>query len=94
MMISKQSERNAGAKSLLKFDSSILKPVQAIIDRLGADYEVKVSGTVYNIYLKNKADAVIASLSEQKITSHDFDLEDIYFYMTGKISYEKEGQLR
>lgn len=81
-------------EKLIKVRQQHFKPVQAIIDRLGADYEVKVSGTVYNIYLKNKADAVIASLSEQKITSHDFDLEDIYFYMTGKISYEKEGQLR
>ena len=59
-------------------------------NEVGAEYEIKVSGTVYNIYLKNHTTEVLESLKEQKITSHDLDLEDIYFYMTGRQSYSEE----
>ena len=66
------------------------EPVKRKIDEVGAEYEIKVSGTVYNIYLKNHTTEVLESLKEQKITSHDLDLEDIYFYMTGRQSYSEE----
>lgn len=80
------------SEKLIKVRKEHFKSVQAVIDEIGAEYEVKVSGTVYNIYLKNKVLQILAALAEQKITAHDLDLEDIYFYMTGKKSYSEEVQ--
>ena len=79
-------------EKLIKVRNEHYKHVQSVIDKIGADCEVKVSGTVYNIYLKNKTKQVLSALSNQKITSHDLDLEDIYFYMTGKQSHTEEDQ--
>lgn len=79
-------------EKLIKVRHDNYQQVQSVIDGIGAEYEVKVSGTVYNIYLKDKAVQVLSALSDQKITSHDLDLEDIYFYLTGKQSHSKEGQ--
>lgn len=83
--------KKCSCETLVKVRQDYFKPVQAIIDILGADYEVKVSGSVYNIYLRNKVNQVLEALSDQKITSHSLDLEDIYFYMTGKQSQKEEG---
>ena len=77
-------------EKLIKVRNEHFEPVKRKIDEVGAEYEIKVSGTVYNIYLKNHTTEVLESLKEQKITSHDLDLEDIYFYMTGRQSYSEE----
>lgn len=79
-------------EKLIKVRHDNYAQVQSVIDRIGAEYEVKVSGTVYNIYLKNNAGQVLSALLDQKITSHDLDLEDIYFYLTSKQSHSEEGQ--
>lgn len=77
-------------EKLIKVRNEHFEPIKRKIDEVGAEYEIKVSGTVYNIYLKNHTTEVLESLKEQKITSHDLDLEDIYFYMTGRQSYSEE----
>lgn len=77
---------------LIKVRKEHFKSVRAIIDGLEADYEVKISGTVCNVYLKNKVNQVLVALSDQTITSNSLDLEDIYFYLTGKQSYEVVGE--
>lgn len=81
-------------ETLVKVRQGHFKSVQTIIEHTGADYEVRVSGTVYNIYLKNKVADVLSALSNQKIVAHDLDLdlEDLYFYLTGKKSYQEEEQ--
>lgn len=79
-------------ETLIKVRQEHFKSVQAIIDGLEADYEVKISGTVCNIYLKNKVNQVLVALADQPMTSHSLDLEDIYFYLTGKQSHEAEGE--
>ena len=82
--------RYCQCEKLIKVRKENYRQIQAIIDGLGVEYEVKVSGTVYNIYLKKGADRVLSSLVNQKVTSHDLDLEDIYFYMTGRSSFSEE----
>lgn len=81
-------------EKLVKVRREQLNSAKNIIEASNVKYEVKTSGTVCNIYLKNNSAAVLEELAKHKLASRDPDLEDIYFYLTGKKSCEQEENNR
>ena len=55
----------------------------------GIPFELKVSGSVYNCFLKNH-DRLKEILDPVKLRMYPVDLEDIYFYYTGEFMKEVE----
>ncbi|MBM0046642.1 ABC transporter ATP-binding protein [Anaerococcus sp. mt242] len=77
-------------EKLIKVRHNNVAPIKQIIEELGGTSEVKVSGTVHNFYIRNNVDQIQNKVKDLKVSVHDLDLEDIYFYLTGKKSHSEE----
>lgn len=50
--------------------------------------EMKISGSVYNVFLnKSEIDRINSGNSDRRFSLHTVELEDIYFYYTGDVIY-------
>lgn len=77
------------SSQLIKVRKEFFDDVKNIVSKHCKDFEVRLSGTVYNIFINDKNSDVFQYLEGKKITKHDIDLEDIYFYHTGMYSKEE-----
>lgn len=87
---SKNIKNKCKSEKLVKVRKEQFEEIKNIIKKVCKDFEVRVSGTVYNIFINSKVTEVLEALKEKKVTIHDIELEDIYFYYTGKYSHEEE----
>lgn len=86
--IKKKCKRNR----LIKIRKEDFEEVKKIIAENCEDFEIRISGTVYNIFFNIENQNVLEILGKKNIHIHEIDLEDIYFYYTGKYSNE-EGEI-
>lgn len=77
-------------EKLIKVRDSNVSAIKQIIEQSGGIYELKVSGTVNNFYVRNNIGEIYDKVKDLKVSVHDLDLEDIYFYLTGKKSHSEE----
>ncbi|CAK9330891.1 ABC transporter ATP-binding protein [Thermoanaerobacter kivui] len=80
---------------LIKVRKEFFDEVENFISAHFNDYEVRISGTVYHIFLKGDKNRLIRMLEEKGMSFaiHDVDFEDIYFYYTGTI-VNQEGVVK
>lgn len=62
--------------------------VENRLKKLGLEIDLKVSGTVYSYYLNDSENNVISVIGTGDFRISYIDFEDVYFYYTGKHSYE------
>ena len=79
------------SKQIIKVRKDRFDEVLAIVKEHCKDYEVRISGTVHNIYINDINQTLIRHLEEKVFTSNAIELEDIYFYHTGK--YSSQGRV-
>lgn len=82
-------------KYVIKTRSNLVETVKNKIEDLSDDYEVRISGTVCNIYIKSDSKRVGQLLGETKreFNIHEINLEDVYFYFTGKMIRDEVNSL-
>lgn len=80
--------KSCKGKKLIKVRKQHFEEIESVVKANCSDYEVRISGTIYNIFINSDVDKVTQVLSDKKVSMHDIDLEDIYFYHTGKYSNE------
>lgn len=83
-------KKSCKSEKLVKVRKDNFEEIKRIIEKNCSDFEVRVSGTVYNIFINENVAGVLKVLEGKNVTVHDIDLEDIYFYHTGKYSHEGE----
>lgn len=64
--------------------------VEKRLDEQGLNYECRTSGTVYNYYIDDTelGDRDIVNIVDSEFNINNINFEDLYFYYTGKYSYE------
>ncbi|WP_232713550.1 ABC transporter ATP-binding protein [Bacillus xiapuensis] len=76
---------------VIKTRKNYLKDLKQYINERDSLLDLKVSGSVYNFFIKKEDyDSFHSVNSSAKFNIHPVDLEDIYFYHTGELMKETE----
>lgn len=77
-------------KYVIKTRKDYLKEIEKAVNGTKSLADVKVSGSVYNLFINQSDMNVISSLTNDKrFALHSVDLEDIYFYYTGDVVHKE-----
>ena len=82
----KNIKKSCKSEKVVKVRMDKFEEVRNLIQKQCNDFDVRISGTVCNIFINDNVAAVTKLLEDREIPIYDMDLEDIYFYHTGKFS--------